>query len=45
MSLAGCLETNSRIDSDGKKSDYHSFADLNDAFFMSACNCIDNTTR
>jgi len=41
--LAGCVETSSR--SDKTKLAENLFDDLNDAFFMAACNCVDQTTR
>lgn len=48
LGLAGCLETSSRL-SNEQQSRYTSIPsysdDLDDAFFMSACNCVDETTR
>lgn len=41
--LAGCVETSSRVDKT-KLAD-NLFEDLNDAFYMAAVNCVDQTTR
>lgn len=52
--LSGCLEVSSRVDIQqfqqyqklGRKAPSKGqFADLNDAYFMLACNCVDYTTR
>lgn len=53
LGLSGCIETSSRYKSHKmfrnsqialiQSPSY--FDDLNDAFFMSACNCVDETTR
>ena len=52
--LSGCIEVSSRIDIQqfqqyqklGRKAPSKGpFSDLNDAFFMLACNCVDYTTR
>ena len=48
LGLAGCVETSSRLSND-QQARYTSIPaysdDLDDAFFMCACNCVDETTR
>ena len=48
LGLVGCLETSSRL-STTQQSRYTSIPpycdDLDDAFFLCACNCVDQTTR
>jgi hypothetical protein len=41
--LAGCVETSSRVNE--TKLAENLFDDLNDAFYIAACNCVDQTTR
>ena len=45
MGLGGCVETSARVSATKNKDHTNLFDDLNDAFFMCACNCVDQTTR